>query len=123
MKKKGFTLVEVLVAMSCSLLVLAMIVSSSFIIGKMNNKCVKDVNVMKSVIYLKDYIRKNPGDNYSAGGGSVFYGDNELDIDAEKITGIEFMPKEDGLLQCTIKYLLSNNEERSLKFTVAQNED
>ena len=57
--KKGFTLVEILVAIACSTIVFLSVTSSVYFIYRMNNKVLSESSINYNVSKVKNYILDN----------------------------------------------------------------
>ncbi len=77
--KKGFTLVEVLVAMFCSILILGSVTGSLIFVNKINNELVsKTSNLYKLRVlekYIVDNYSKDMSENIKINNGDVIYND------------------------------------------------
>lgn len=58
-RKKGFTLVELLVALVCAALVLSMITAAVIFLSKMNNGATNESKTLFQLQTVKDFVQKN----------------------------------------------------------------
>lgn len=91
--KKGFTLVEVLVAMFCSILILTTITGSLIFIEKMNTQLIDKTSNLYKIRVVEKYIKNNYTEEMTLNvkDGNVYYGstmivENSLIVDE----GIKF---------------------------------
>lgn len=103
-KRKGFTLVELLVALACAALFLACVSASMVFISRLGGKVLADSSDLYKLGSLCDYIRENKivsADRISVGeGGSVGVDGKEL-FSESNITGVAFETA-DGFVRCVV---------------------
>ncbi len=58
-KKKGFTLVELLVAIACGTIILTTVITSLYFISRMGNKLTSNSSNLYKISIVRDYIVKN----------------------------------------------------------------
>lgn len=112
-KKKGFTLVEVLVAMFCSILILGSIAGSLVFIEKINTKLISKTSNLYKLRVLEKYITDNYVDDmknnsFTVSDGNVTYNNNVIIKDSLIIDdGIIFTEEIETYYThtiCTISY-------------------
>lgn len=105
-KKKGFTLVELLVALACAALFLAVVSSSVYFISKLGKNVISESSSLYKMGALGDYIRENGITSservFVDDQGGVFI-DGKALFDSSGITGITFEAA-DGSARCIVLY-------------------
>lgn len=134
--KKSFTLVEILVTITCATIVLAALVSSVVFVGKMNKNAINESSTSYKIAHIEDFIRnksneldENSSDRfvYDSNEDKLYYNDgveSTLIFDKMEYISIEFLKetKSDGLnshdyLVVYIKYN-ENDIRKVISFTL-----
>lgn len=144
-KRKGFTLIEVLVAIACSTIAITTITGSLVFVNKINTQLIEKSSTLYKVKELKHYILDNfkEGDDCKKDGNDIVYypSDGEKKTIYSNITNIsnvtitpkdtdyyKYILDEDGnntdqiyytYTTCTINY--NQNGDKEYKFIVAAN--
>ena len=103
--KKGFTLVEVIVALAVAAILLGMIATSFYFMTKLSNKVLDESNNNYKIFIVKDYIiDNNITSDVSVNDGDVIINNKEIVFDSD-ITKIAFNDN-----KCVITYLKEDKE-------------
>lgn len=144
-KRKGFTLIEVLVALACSVIAITTITGSLVFVNKINTQLIEKSSTLYKVKEIKHYILDNfkEGDDcYKDNNDIVYISDGDKKTIYSNITNIsnvtitpkdtdyfEYILDEDGnntdqiyytYTTCTINY--NQNGDKEYKFIVAAND-
>lgn len=113
--KKGFTLVEVIVALACSTIVLSTIVGSFIFMKKMNTELMNRTGNLYKLRIVRTYINKNyvEGMTFTYDDGTIMCGD-EVVVKNSLIYNISF--EKDSYTICRIMY--NENSNKEYKFIV-----
>jgi len=126
-KKKGYTLVEILVAIACSSIVLLILVSSLYFLGVTNNKVLLDSSINYNLAVVKDYIIDNEltdetkfaindsNKNLLYEGKEISHGVEIVSFDIyEKIDSINNV----SFIYCLIEYKNSSSSHQIFEFII-----
>ncbi len=125
--KKGFTLVELLVAIFCASIFLTTLITALIFVQKVNKNLVSKSSDLYKIRNVKDYIL----DNYSDGDTILIEGDDVIYYIYEsqesktiasntKIKNISIELDENNYKVCKIEY--SNNKNKEFKFIIKKGE-
>lgn len=113
-KRRGVTLIELVVALSCTTIFLGSIITSFYFINKLNKEMIAESSDLYKISVIKDFFVDNKIENNSLihinDNGEVKYGDKTLCFNSS-IKDIVVMPSENGE---NFKYWVvtyGNNEE------------
>ncbi len=132
-KRKGFTLIEVLVGMACSLIVIGTITGSLIYVNKVNTELITKSSTFYKVRQVKKYILEH----YEAGdylkvskddNGAISYhtkgGKNTMIVTSSKITAVDIVDNDtnykinDNLYYTTCTITYKENGDKTYKFIV-----
>lgn len=106
-KKKGMTLIEIIVAIACSTIVIGTIVSSLLFVTRINDQLLNKSSTLYKVEALKKYIIENYETDmeFTCSDGNVFYNDKKI-VENSLINAVKFKG-EIGIkngVECNIVY-------------------
>lgn len=123
-RKKGFTLVELIVAIACSSIVLLGMVSSVYFLYKMNDKVLSDSSINYNISKVKDQILDNEyfdESKFEVSNKSLLY-DGKVISSGVEIVGFDIEEKVDRnnntFTYCTIQYNNSEGLTESINFII-----
>lgn len=90
-KKKGMTLIEIIVAIACSTIVIGTIVSSLLFVTRINDQLLNKSSTLYKVEVLKKYIIENyePYMEFTCSDGNVFCNDKKI-VENSLINDVKF---------------------------------
>lgn len=125
-KRRGFTLVETLVAIACTTIVFLSLVSSLYFLSVMNNKVLLDSSINYNLAKLKDTIIDN--EYFDESKFSIDEANKNLLYDGKvisngiEIVGYDIYEKVDLNNQvftyCLIQYINSSNTAKNITFII-----
>lgn len=104
-KKKGMTLIEIIVAIACSTIVIGTIVSSLLFVTRINDQLLNKSSTLYKVEVLKKYIIENYKTDmeFTCSDGNVFYNDKKI-VENSLINAVKFNREIEYGIECNIVY-------------------
>lgn len=123
--RKGFTLVEMLVAIACGAILLASVTLSAYLLFRLNDETVQSSSLNYKLSTLSDAVRQNVTSlsdesrfRYDDGSESLYFND-KLILDGVKVKdGGDFLYEKDDFLYFRLLYEDEKNREKEVRFLI-----